>query len=159
MQARGVEGQTRAFEDTDALGALDAIADDRPDVVLIERGFAESSRGAALIKRIKADPALTACNIRVVGPDGRDAGRDDPSSTSLGRAASGSPVVADTAPSGVAKLDQRGTRRAPRAVMPEGVTVQLDGNPTTLVNLSYFGAQIICADEPKTRPTHQARAS
>ena len=42
VQARGVEGQTRAFEDTDALGALDAIADDRPDVVLIERGFAES---------------------------------------------------------------------------------------------------------------------
>ena len=161
LQARGIEGQTRAFEDTDALGALDAITKDRPDVVLIERGFADTPRGAALVKRIKADPALTACSIRVVGPDGRDPGRGDTSSPVLGHGAIGNsaPAVApastrpspaaalaaapSTTPATEEKLDQRGTRRAPRTTMPDGVDVQIDGNAATLIDLSSLGAQVV----------------
>ena len=163
LQARGIEGETRAFEDTDALGALDAITKDRPDVVLIERGFADSSRGAALMKRIKADPALAACDIRVVGPDGRDTERGPTPPTAPGGAGSDHAVASpaavaaalssapSTAPTTASKLDQRGTRRAPRAVMPEGVDVQIDGHPATLVNLSHIGAQVVSPTSLKPR--------
>ena len=54
-------GDANAFADTDALRALDVITRERPKVVAIERGFADTSRGTALIGRIHADPALTAC--------------------------------------------------------------------------------------------------
>ena len=40
-------------------------------------------------------------------------------------------------------LDQRGTRRAPRFKIVEGVNAQIDGNTTSLVNLSVVGAQIV----------------
>jgi len=145
LQARGIAGQTDAFDDTDALGALDAITDQRPDVVLIERGFAETPRGMALIKRIKADPTLAACNIRIVAPDGRDTRSAAPGAAT--GVSPSSPAAVATAVGTVAEaaatLDQRGTRRAPRAVMPEGIDVQIDGNPATLVNLSPLGAQVI----------------
>jgi hypothetical protein len=159
LQARGVVGQTSAFDDTDALGALDAITDQRPDVVLIEHGFAETPRGLALIKRLKADPTLAACNIRVVAPDGRDAPLADrerasrgvptsPAAAAVAAAPAAAPATTPatapaTTPQALATLDQRGTRRAPRAVMPEGLDVQIDGNPATLVNLSPLGAQVI----------------
>ena len=143
LEARGVEGQTRAFEDTDALGALDAITEEQPDVVLIERGFAHSSRGAAPIKRIKADATLAACNIRVVGPDGRDAER--------GATPAAVAALPPTEPTTAPKLDQRGTRRAPRVVMPEGIDVQIDGNPATLVDLSHLGALVVSPTSLKPR--------
>ena len=58
-----------AFADTDALQALDAITRQRPAVVALERLFAGTSRGAAFINRIKADPALASCEIRIVAHD------------------------------------------------------------------------------------------
>ena len=143
LEARGVEGQTRAFEDTDALRALDAIIEERPEVVLIERGFAHSSRGAALIKRLKTDATLAACDIRVVGPDGRDAER--------GATPAAAAALPSTEPTTAPTLDQRGTRRAPRVVMPEGIDVQIDGDPATLVDLSLLGAQVVSPTSLKPR--------
>ncbi len=70
-----------------------------------------------LINRIKADPTLTACEIRIVAYD--------------------SNYVR------VAPLDQRGTRRAPRVGIVDGVEVQIDGNPAFLVNLSLVGADVV----------------
>src|SRR5215216_6050371 len=55
-----------AFADTDALKALDAITQRRPQVVALEPTFAASARGAAFINRIKADPALASCEIRIL---------------------------------------------------------------------------------------------
>ena len=57
-----------AFSDLDALKALEAITRDKPKVIALEKAFASTSRGAALIKRIKADPSLIGCEI-----DARDA--------------------------------------------------------------------------------------
>ncbi len=171
LQARGLLGQTSAFEDTDALGALDAITDGRPEVVLIERGFADTPRGAALIKRIKADPTLTACDIRVVAHDGRDVGMAASASPGSTTAAVGSaPVTASTtvpttvptttpitlppsAATPAAKLDRRGTRRSPRMVMREGIDVQIDGHAATLIDLSQIGAQVVtlASLKPKQR--------
>ena len=124
-------GETVAFADTDALKALDFITRQRPKIVALERDFAATSRGTALINRIKADPSLTGCEIRIVTHDN-------------GNGAAPS-VAVETAATVVmaAPLDQTGTRRAPRFVIAEGVEVQVDGKPAALVNLSLVGAQVV----------------
>ena len=48
-----------AFPDSDALKALDVISKRRPAVIVLEHDFAGTPRGAALIRRIQADPTLS----------------------------------------------------------------------------------------------------
>ena len=116
-----------AFADTDALRALETIIRRKPEVVSVERLFASSPRGAALINRIKADPKLETSEIRVVAHD------SDYSRVSPRRAA----------PAPAQPLDQRGTRRAQRYRMAGSVLVQVDDSRVTLVDLSTVGAQIV----------------
>lgn len=135
-----------AFADTDALQALDAILRQRPDVVAIEREFAASSRGAALIERIAGDPALAACDIKVVARDSGDAqALSQPAAeTAATLSASVSDrVLFEAVPPVVAPLDQHGTRRAPRFTIVDGVNVQVDGNTASLVDLSVIGAHVL----------------
>ena len=146
LKARDELGETIAFADTDALKALDIITRQRPSLVVLERVFAATSRGAALINRIKADPALAACEIRIVAHDSsyarvspRRAGEPGPSAVAVVAAL----AVTDARSLETAPLDQRGTRRAPRVSMANGVDVQIDGNPASLVNLSLIGAQVV----------------
>lgn len=147
LQERGDLGDVITFSDTEALRALDVITRQRPGVVALERQFAASSRGAALINRIKADPSLAACEIRIVAPDGtavpappRQAGEGVAVATAGAAAAV---AVATVQPAAAAPLDQRGTRRAPRFKMSDPLEVQIDGNPATLVDLSMVGAQVL----------------
>jgi PilZ domain len=137
----------QAFVDADALKALEAITKDKPKLIILERTFAATSRGAALIKRIKADPALVRCEIKIVAHDGsptsgkkKSDGSADPvasAAEAAARAAAAPPVPAK------APLDQRGTRRAPRYQIVNGIEVMIDGKPATLVNLSVVGAQVV----------------
>jgi hypothetical protein len=132
LQERKELGEVVAFADTDALKALDLITRQRPKVVALERDFAATSRGTALINRIKADPSLTECEIRIISHDNGD-GTTSPVS-----------VVETAAPAVVAApRDQTGTRRAPRFSITEGVEVQVDGKPAALINLSLVGAQVV----------------
>ena len=132
LQERKELGEVVAFADTDALKALDLITRQRPKVVALERDFAATSRGTALINRIKADRSLTECEIRIISHDNGD-GTTSPVS-----------VVETAAPAMVAApLDQTGTRRAPRFSITEGVEVQVDGKPAALINLSLVGAQVL----------------
>jgi len=62
---RGLKG-AQAFADTDAHEALEVITRERPQLIALERGFASSRRGVALINRVKADPALSSTEIRIV---------------------------------------------------------------------------------------------
>jgi len=132
LQEQGDFGDALAFSDADALKALEAITRDRPKVIALEKQFAATSRGAALIKRIKADPKLRKCEIRVVSHEGEndDVEQPEPASQS-----------AEAAPP--AKLDQRGTRRAPRVKIVDGVEVLIDGSPAMLIDLSVVGAQVV----------------
>ena len=132
----GDAGDVLAFSDTDALAALEAITTRRPQVVALERLFAATSRGAALINRIKADPALASAEIRIVAHDGAY------SRVSPRRAApvAAAPAAAETE---TAALDYRGTRRAPRFRMVEGTEGQIDGVPAKVIDLSLCGAQMI----------------
>jgi hypothetical protein len=140
--AEGVE--VLAFTDTEALRALETITRRRPNVVALERLFATTSRGAALINRIKADPALGRAELRVVTPD------PEPASPKLPADA---PASGPSSPA----LDQRGTRRAPRVAIAGGVEMTIDGNGATLVNLSKLGAQVISPTVLK--PNQRVRAS
>ena len=136
-----------AFADTDALKALDAITQKRPQVVALEQSFAASARGAAFINRIKADPALAACEIRILEADAGATGATVPAAV---------PADAVSTPSPAAPV-QRGTRRAERHIVSRNVEVLIDGNPATLVNISIVGAQVLSMSS--LRPNQRVRMS
>jgi hypothetical protein len=118
-------GEVIAFGDADARKALETVSERKPVVFALERLFAATPRGAALINRVKADPALIDTEIRVIGHD-----------TDYQRV---SPRKAPPAPQ---PLDQRGTRRAPRfKIGPKGLA-SIDTVKATLIDLSTIGAQL-----------------
>jgi len=131
-----LEGDQLTFTDRDALRALEAITARKPAIVVLERLFAATSRGAALINRIKADPALTNTEIRVAAHDS-DYVRVSPRRDAL---------VGAT-------VDQRGTRRAPRFRMAASADTTIDGHQAALVDLSTIGAQVVAGGvlKPKQR--------
>ena len=99
-----------AFADTDALQALETITRERPGVVALERLFAATSRGAAFINRIKADPALSSCEIRIVA---HDSAYSRVSPRRPGETAPAAPAaVVEAPPPPPAPLDQRAWCRA-----------------------------------------------
>src|SRR5215471_19205469 len=69
-RASGRDGDVLTFSDAEALPALEAITARKPAVVIFERLFAATPRGAAMISRIKADRTLATSEIRVVSLDG-----------------------------------------------------------------------------------------
>jgi len=149
LKEHGGFADALAFSDADALKALEAITREKPRVIALEKMFAATSRGAALIKRIKADPSLIGCEIKIVANDGKPltakkAKKDAPAAAAAAPAPveeEPAPPVTNSAPA--APLDQRGTRRAPRFVVAKGIEVMIDGNPAALINLSVVGAQVV----------------
>ena len=141
-----------AFADTDALKALDAIARQRPSMVVLEKSFATTARGTALVNRIKADPALAACEIRILELDGGHTRAVPRPPESGGAAATAVAVAAPPAPA-----VQQNTRRAPRVAITREIEVLIDGNPATLVNISVAGAQV--TSSLALRPNQRVRMS
>jgi len=132
------------FADVDALRALQAILQRRPRLIALEKQFAATPRGAALVTRIKADPGLATTELRIVSKDGDGVAppaakpATPPVPASLGVVTG---VVSATAVA--PPLDTRGTRRAQRIPIADGVSAVVDGNTVALVNLSSFGAQVL----------------
>jgi len=143
-------GEVLSFSDTEPLKALEAITTRRPAVIAFERLFAATSRGAALINRIKADPTLSGAEIRVVAHDGSYS-RVSPRRTPLAPIAVGATPERASATAGrpavsapaAQNLDFRGTRRAQRFRMADGTDVQVEGTGARVVDLSTIGAQIV----------------
>jgi hypothetical protein len=134
------------FTDADALRALDTITRRKPAVVALEKMFASTPRGAALINRIKADPSLVESEIRVVSQDSDDrrisAKRTPPPPPPAHSGSVATATTAEAAPR-VQPLDHYGTRRAPRFKVAGTVDVLVDGNSATLVDVSTVGAQVL----------------
>jgi hypothetical protein len=140
-----------AFSDGDALLAIEAIVTRRPRIVALERRFAATPRGTALIERISVDPSLSGCEIRLISQEGGysptserrppTVGTDHVAPESTASPASAQAAVA--APAGRGALDRRGTRRATRYRMGANVDVLVDGNAALLVDLSTIGAQVV----------------
>ena len=151
------------FADTDALKALEAIARTRPQVIFLEKRFAASARGAALINRIKADPSLASCEIRVLEagvsapPPAPPPATPHPAALPPAAPPPGAPIEAPVDTIAPAVPATRGTRRAERFVIKGNVEVQIDGNPATLVNISVVGAQI--TSPAALRPNQRVRMS
>ena len=65
QEQRGLKG-AQTFADTDAHTALEVITRERPKIIALERDFASSRRGVAMMNRIKANPALATTEVRIV---------------------------------------------------------------------------------------------
>ena len=136
-------GEVLAFSDAEVHLALEEILKRRPRAVELERVFAATPRGIALVNRIKADPALAQLELRVVSHDGEY-------SRILSPAADAAPispavVVLEAGPEvePAVLLDQRGTRRTPRFKLAAEMSVLLDGSAARLVDFSTAGAQVL----------------
>src|SRR5918997_6194524 len=64
------DGELLVFPDTEPIQALQAIMEHRPSLIVLERLFAATPRGAALINRIKNDPQLAHSEVRVMSHSG-----------------------------------------------------------------------------------------
>ena len=160
------EGELLTFADTEPIQALQAILEQRPALIVLERLFAATPRGAALINRIKTDPQLGNAEVRVMSHTGDYCGRwrsrrtvEAPAQAAArhGRRrtpASSAPWRSPSRPSrstGTARAARRAIRVRP------GVEIQLDGNPATVVDLSTVGAQVLSSTI--LRPNQKVRVS
>jgi hypothetical protein len=170
------DGELLVFPDTEPIQALQAILEHKPSLIVLERLFAATPRGAALINRIKNDPQLGHAEVRVMSHSG-DYSRvmvqgtpqaaPPPAPAAPSPAAAKAAVVEEPSPQAAATavsteppprpLDWHGTRRAPRHRIRPGVEIQLDGNPVQVVDLSQVGAQVLSGTI--LRPNQRVRVS
>jgi PilZ domain len=127
------DSQVVTFADSDPVRAMRAIIAHRPAIIALERLFAASPRGAALITRIKSDPSLDESEIRILSHNSSYQRVSPRRRGALPKATTAKPARS---------LDP-GTRRAPRFPMKESTQAQVDGQASQLVNLSVLGAQLI----------------
>lgn len=151
---QSLPGEIVSCSDGDIPRAIEIVLERRPDRVALERLFAATSRGAALLSRLKADPTLAHAEFRIVSHDS-DYWRVSPR-----RPAPSDPLpqeVATVASPAGAPLDHLGTRREPRVLIHEGVDVLVDGAPARLVDLSTIGGQVLSSNVLK--PNQRVRVS
>jgi hypothetical protein len=131
--------EVQTFTESEALEALDYIIKSKPALVAMQDEFADSSRGQALINRIKDDATLSDVEVRVMALNAAQ------NRVAVKRGSHGSAGTAVAVDEPKPALDQKGTRRAPRIRIKDGVEVAVDGNPAALVDLSQVGAQVVSA--------------
>ena len=129
--------EMHTFTDAEAVEALAHILRSKPRIVAVDHEFSATTGGTALINRIKDDPSLLACELRVIQ-------HDEPVATIARGAADASPVDEPKPP-----LDRPCIRRARRYPVREDVEVLVDGNTAMLVDLSPIGAQVVSAKSLK----------
>ena len=158
------EGELLTFADTEPIQALQSILEHKPPLIVLERLFAATPRGAALINRIKTDPQLSHSEVRVMSHTGdyvRQITRPAVAAASATAASGGSAKEAGQGHVATAeatpRLDWHGTRRAPRIRVRGGVEIQLDGNPAAVVDVSTVGAQVL--SPVILRPNQKVRVS
>jgi hypothetical protein len=139
----------QSFTESEALEALDHIIRTKPVVVAMQDEFADSSRGQALINRIKDDKSLADVEVRVMAKNAAQ----NRVAVKRGSHGGGAAVAVDEPKT----LDKIGTRRAPRIRIKDGVEVAIDNNPAALVDLSTVGAQVVSATVLK--PNQRVRIS
>jgi hypothetical protein len=144
----GSESSVALFSDADALKAFDAVEAHPPKILALDRTFAFTARGAALVARLKGDQRMGAIDVRVLTEDETN-----------------SPVILETKAKALGlegavlktshPLDYCGTRRAPRFPVTDDASVVVNGENGTLVNLSSTGAQVLV--RMRLRPSEPLR--
>lgn len=145
----GDQSEILAFADADALAALGAIAERRPALIVLERLFAATSRGAALIGRIKHDPELAHAEIRVVA--------HDIDHVRVVTRAPWEEPARQKADAPAPPADHVGTRRAKRFRIRNGVEVLVDGDTAQVIDMSEIGAQVVL--KRSLRPYQRVRVA
>ena len=139
-------GALHAFPDTDALAALDATFQTLPREVVLERGFAESARGRAFLRRVTDDTFARECLIRIVDAAAGPAPAS-PAEASAATASTREEPSATTSPATDAQPAPETLGPAARVTRRLGVapdtTVAVDGTNVTLVDLSMEGMQVL----------------
>ena len=163
------EGELITFADTEPIQALQTILERRPSLIVLERLFAATPRGAALINRIKTDPHLGGAQVRVMSHTGdytRQISRPGGVTSAIPAvetASSGAQVIGEPSSAAIVTaepprpLDWHGTRRAQRFRLKPGVEIQLDGNAVAVIDLSTVGAQVLSATI--LRPNQKVRVT
>ncbi len=169
LAQEGEAGELLTFADTEPIQALQAILERRPRLIVLERLFAATPRGAALINRIRTDPQISSADVRVMSHTGdyvRQVSRstivEEPApmevaSMLVGEDYAAVPVATGPPSDTPRELDWHGTRRAPRHRLRSGVEIQLDGNPVSIIDMSVVGAQVVSATI--LRPNQRVRVS
>jgi len=169
LAQEGEDGEFLTFADTEPIQALQAILERRPRLIVLERLFAATPRGAALINRIRTDPQISGADVRVMSHSGdyvRQVSRstivEEPAplevaSVLVGEDSAAVPVATGPPSDTPRELDWHGTRRAPRHRLRSGVEIQLDGNPVSIIDMSVVGAQVVSATI--LRPNQRVRVS
>jgi hypothetical protein len=135
--------ELHAFTDAEALEALDHVIRNKPRIVALDHEFSTTSRGTAFINRIKDDPTLGQCEVRVIA---HDAAVNRVSNVRRGPSVTTAAIAVDEPKS---ELDKAGTRRAPRVAIRDGVECTIDGNPAAVIDVSLVGAQVISSKQLK----------
>jgi CheY-like chemotaxis protein len=158
------EGELLTFADTEPIQALQTILEQRPDLIVLERLFAATPRGAALINRIKTDPQLGHAEVRVMSHTGdysrqvaKPSRVQTPAAVGASEGSASSLPEQPAHPSPEPRLDWQGTRRAQRFRARSGVEIQLDGNPAGVVDVSVVGVQVL--SPTILRPNQKVRVS
>ena len=141
-----IEGRTLAFSSFNLASALESIRTHAPHTVAIESRFARSLPGQAFIGRLeKLVPAGT--EIKLVSRAGGHW-----TMAPLHE----SPAVAGQPPAGATQVSVN-TRRAPRFAVAGPIAAVVDGETTTLVNMSVLGAQVV--SKPALRPNQKIKVA
>jgi hypothetical protein len=153
-----INGEVLAFSDTEAVRALEAIVKRRPSVVALEKAFAGTPRGVALINRIKADPALVELEIRLVTHD-TDYSRVLPRQ---GARAAAAPVLPDVSPAAPERSAFSPFPTAPAAIaeVPDTAPIveepEVDEAPAeSAPEIDIASAAAAIAEEPIAEPLDQ----
>ena len=120
-------GRIVLFRDTDALAAWNTIMTRQPTVIALDPRFVNTSRGAALIARARAEPSLSAASFRVLTLD------DDEQTVRLLQDCHDAPEAAILSVS--RPLDRCGSRAAPRFPIVAGARALVNGEPIQVVDL------------------------
>ncbi len=133
-------GDVVPYDDREPQRILQAIIERRPDVVAFDHEFAASTKGLALIERLRGDPLVSGAEIIVALADG----------SHYRFTAKGAPVPLPANESAFRPASADGkTRRAPRITIRPGVQVLVGHAKAVLVDLSILGAQILTPAAPR----------
>jgi PilZ domain-containing protein len=122
------------FSDAESLKALAAVLGQAPRILALDRTFAATARGAALVRQVKGrEEHANATEIRVLAED-----ENNQPLILSSRIASVESVMRASHP-----LDYCGTRRALRFDVIDRVQLAVNGERGRLVNLSFAGAQVV----------------
>jgi hypothetical protein len=138
--SRSPGGDVVPYDEQEPQRTLQAIIERRPDVVAFDHEFAASTKGLALIERLRGDPLVSGAEIIVALADG----------THYRFTGKGAPVPVPARESAFRPVSSDGkTRRAPRIPIRAGVEVLVGHAKATLIDLSILGAQILTPMAPR----------